>query len=128
MKRIPPKAKPDLFPLIGSRKYPWNQPKGNQPTGEELDPLAPPLPKRRPRRLPDPSPPPGPNQGFSLSEQIDCVTREVHLRENTYPRQIAAGRLTEAEAARKIARMRAVLDTLINLQVFVKSLPPESHS
>jgi len=54
MKRTP--AKPDPFPLIGSRKYPWNQPKGNQPTGEELGPLAPPLPKRRGRRLLGPVP------------------------------------------------------------------------
>jgi hypothetical protein len=89
--------------------YGWGRPRA-----EVLGDLAPP---------PDASASVKASGGLSLAGQIDCVTREVALRENSYPKQIAAGRLTEAEATRKIARMRAVLDTLISLQRMVNSLP-----
>jgi hypothetical protein len=121
--RIDPKGKTKRRAEGGPKAYDWHHPKA-----EELYPIAPPRPKKPSPRPPDPSPPPGSTVAFSLAEQIDCVTREVSLRENTYPNQVAAGRLTVAEAARKIARMRSVLDTLINLQRMVDSLPRQGRS
>lgn len=60
--------------------------------------------------------------GFSLSPgviplnlQIQCVAREVKLRERCYGRWVAQGRLKEAEAQAEIERMRAVLHTLREL-------------
>lgn len=57
--------------------------------------------------------------GFSLDagvipieQQIQCVAREIKMRERCYPRWVAQGRLKEADAQREIERMRAVLHTL----------------
>ncbi len=103
--------------------YGWSR-----PLSEVLDDIAPPPAQRRKEPRADPSSRAKSIAGFSLSEQIDCVTREVALREHSYPKQIAAGRLTQAEAARKIARMRAVLDTLVNLQRMIDSVPRQGRS
>lgn len=43
-----------------------------------------------------------------LAEQIACVRR-------VYPKWVAAGRMSEAEAARELRRMHAVLRTLEQL-------------
>jgi hypothetical protein len=50
-----------------------------------------------------------------LIEQIHCVEREIALRERAYPRWVKNGRMSAIEADRELARMRAVLDTLLDL-------------
>ena len=52
---------------------------------------------------------------IGLEQQIQCVAREVKLRERCYPRWVRQGRLKEAQAQREIERMRAVLHTLQEL-------------
>ncbi len=51
-----------------------------------------------------------------LADQIACVKREIALRERLYPRWIVGGRLRRADAEREIATMKAVLETLADLQ------------
>jgi hypothetical protein len=48
----------------------------------------------------------------SLREQADEAAREVAMRHRVYPGLVKRGRMTEAEAAIGIARMRAIRDTL----------------
>lgn len=50
-----------------------------------------------------------------LSEQIECVRREIALRERVYPRWVSAGKMTQVKANDEIAAMRAVLATLVSL-------------
>jgi len=47
-----------------------------------------------------------------LKKQIQCVAREIKMRERCYPRWVRQGRMKEAEAQRELERMRAVLHTL----------------
>jgi hypothetical protein len=49
---------------------------------------------------------------IGLPEQIAEVQRELALRERVYPRFIAAGKMTQANAQKYTARMQAVLATL----------------
>ncbi len=48
----------------------------------------------------------------SMTEQIKCVKREISMRERVYPRFVKKGKMTQDEADREIAAMKAVLDTL----------------
>lgn len=50
-----------------------------------------------------------------LNLQIQCVARELKLRQRCYPRWVKQGRLKEAEAQKEIERMQAVLHTLQEL-------------
>jgi hypothetical protein len=52
----------------------------------------------------------------SLKEQITEVKRELSMREHVYPRWVSDGRLDPAESVRRLERMRAVLQTLVELQ------------
>jgi len=47
-----------------------------------------------------------------LSEQIECVQREINMRHRVYPRWVEIGRITQAHADHQIAAMSAVLATL----------------
>lgn len=51
-----------------------------------------------------------------LSEQIECIERELKLRQSVYARRIAQGKMTVALAERETGRMRAVLNTLIRVR------------
>ena len=51
----------------------------------------------------------------SLNEMIACVVRELVYRERVYPRQVAAGRMTDRKADHELQCMRAVLTTLLKL-------------
>ena len=53
---------------------------------------------------------------FTLQAQVDCVEREIRKRRQVYPRQVAAGRLTQAKADYEIACMEAVLATLVTVR------------
>lgn len=50
-----------------------------------------------------------------LELQIAAVARELALRRRVYPRQVAVGRMKQADADREIDAMRAVHDTLRGL-------------
>jgi hypothetical protein len=47
-----------------------------------------------------------------LSEQIECVEREIRMRNKVYPRWVEAGRMSKAKARDEQAAMEAVLATL----------------
>lgn len=49
---------------------------------------------------------------ISIIGQIAEVEREIHMREQVYPKQVREGRMKEAEATMLLDRMRAVLATL----------------
>jgi len=49
---------------------------------------------------------------ISIEQQIQCVAREIKMRERCYPRWVRQGRMKETEAQRELERMRAVLHTL----------------
>jgi hypothetical protein len=46
---------------------------------------------------------------YDFKAMRDCCRRELALRRNVYPKQIAAGRLSPAKADREIALMTAVV-------------------
>jgi len=48
----------------------------------------------------------------TLDEQIECVERELKLREGVYQRLVWQRRMSEQVRDRELTRMRAVLETL----------------
>jgi hypothetical protein len=50
-----------------------------------------------------------------LGEQMDCVRRELAMRQRAYPRWVANGKMTQRAADVEVARMSAVLMTLEGL-------------
>lgn len=59
-----------------------------------------------------PLPSPAEMGPVSLERQIKCVERELALRQRTYPKSIAAGRMTVAHANIELHELLAVLETL----------------
>ena len=53
---------------------------------------------------------------YSLDDQIQCVQREIAMRERVYPKWVSSGRMTERKADHELQCMRAVLATLIKLR------------
>lgn len=47
-----------------------------------------------------------------MRDLVRCVERELRLRKSVYPRRVANGKMSSAVAAREIAAMSAVLDTM----------------
>jgi len=47
------------------------------------------------------------------AEMIDCVRREIRLRERVYPRWVQQGKLTQKLADEELLRMRTVLGFLV---------------
>jgi archaellum biogenesis protein FlaJ (TadC family) len=56
----------------------------------------------------------GNNQLFapSLDDMVRCVEREIRFRERVYPRFIERRKLSQQNADREIATMRAILEHL----------------
>ena len=52
----------------------------------------------------------------SLADQIACAKRESALRQRVYPAWVKSGRMKQADADREIARMNAIVQTLIQLE------------
>ena len=52
----------------------------------------------------------------TLDDKIDCLTREVRFRRQTYPALVAAHRMTLAEAEAELMVMQAVLNDLLDQQ------------
>lgn len=65
------------------------------------------------------------NETVPLARQVACVERELRMRRRAYPRWIAAGRMTEQEAARETWEMQAVLDTLRGLAGAPTAVQPD---
>ena len=55
---------------------------------------------------------PGEQAKPSASEQLACARRELALRQSTYPKLVAAGRMTAEKAAKETAAMAAIVETL----------------
>jgi hypothetical protein len=51
-----------------------------------------------------------------IDRQVECVRREIKLRERVYSRRVADGRMTQALSARELEAMRAVLETLLTIE------------
>jgi hypothetical protein len=49
---------------------------------------------------------------ITLQQQINCVTREIKMREIVYPGRVRIGKMKQENADYEIAAMRAVLATL----------------
>lgn len=47
---------------------------------------------------------------FVIEEKLACAERELALRQRAYPRWVAIGRMSQAEADREIAIMAAIVD------------------
>lgn len=62
--------------------------------------------------LPDTAQAGGGPAKVSLREQADEAQRELAMRHRVYPGLVKRGKMTEAEQAVAIARMRAIRDTL----------------
>jgi len=60
---------------------------------------------------------------ITLAEQVQCVAREIKLRERTYPRLIYRGKITRSLAETELRRMRAVLSTLQSLRSSLTKKP-----
>ena len=62
----------------------------------------------------------------TLEEQIAEVEREIAMRRQVYPRQVASGRMKQGVAERRIATMEAILMMLQALKVAASSSPIEN--
>lgn len=47
-----------------------------------------------------------------IQAQIECVEREIKMRERVYPGWVAKGNMTPVKAKKEIEAMQAVLETL----------------
>ena len=50
-----------------------------------------------------------------INEQIQCVRREIRMRERVYPGWVDMKRMTQAKADRELETMRAVEKSLVEL-------------
>jgi len=48
----------------------------------------------------------------SHGDQLACALREVKMRERVYPRWVAAGKMTQANADAQLEAMKAIAETL----------------
>ena len=53
---------------------------------------------------------------ITLEDEIVEICREIRMREQVYPRQIAGGNISEHQANRRLAVMHAVLARLVALR------------
>ena len=61
-------------------------------------------------------------QEFTREDLLACVDREIRLRQHFYAWRVREGKMTEAEATREIALMRAVRLELQKLELAQASL------
>lgn len=50
---------------------------------------------------------------FTIQQQIQCIEREIRMRDQVYPRRVEDGKMKQEQADREINTMRAVLGTLL---------------
>jgi hypothetical protein len=53
--------------------------------------------------------------GFTRATLLQCIDREIRLREQVYPKHVELGRMTLAAATRELDTMKAVRATLAQL-------------
>ena len=53
---------------------------------------------------------------ITLADQIGCIEREIGYRVRVYPRWVDRGKISQGEADRQLALMRAVNKTLCRLK------------
>lgn len=70
---------------------------------------------------------PEPRPDVPLAEQIWCVRREINMRERVYPRWVLARRMSQHQADRELAAMRAVLATLLELEQLAGFVPMDQR-
>lgn len=70
---------------------------------------------QRARPSSPPSVPLDPGMRFTLRELVDEAMREADMRRRVYPRQVLAGRMTQGQAERNIAKMEAIARRLMDL-------------
>lgn len=49
---------------------------------------------------------------ITISEQIECIEREISQRKRVYPRLVTSGKMTQQKADREILTMYEILKTL----------------
>lgn len=65
------------------------------------------------------------NETVPLNVQVACVRREMAMRRSVYPKWVAAGRMTAADAAHETWAMQAVLDSLCALAGTPTAVQPD---
>jgi hypothetical protein len=56
---------------------------------------------------------------------IRCTERELELRKHVYPRRVEAKKMTQEEADRELAYMRAVRQTLLRIGKLYEGIDTE---
>jgi hypothetical protein len=51
-----------------------------------------------------------------IEDQVDCLKRELTMRIQVYPKWVESGRYTEKRAKLELKRMKACLQTIVNLK------------
>jgi hypothetical protein len=51
---------------------------------------------------------------ITFEQQVECIRREIAMRERAYPRFVAAKQMTKVKADYELAAMRAVLKTVLD--------------
>lgn len=59
---------------------------------------------------------------ISLTQRIECVKREIKMRQKVYAKKVEAGSMPQAKADEEIETMRAVLNTLLELELKTETL------
>ena len=52
-----------------------------------------------------------------LADQLECAQRELGLRQRTYPKWVAQGRITEAKAQHEIECMSSIVESIKKLKM-----------
>jgi len=52
----------------------------------------------------------------SITEQIECVRRELVLRRRVYPRWVQQGKMSQEKSQKELITMEAVLATLVAME------------
>lgn len=65
---------------------------------------------------------------FTLQQQIDCVAREIKMREIVYPGRVVAKKMKQEKADYEVGCMNAVLATVVGKQAIANSAPPPDEN
>ncbi len=55
------------------------------------------------------------NNDITIDQMVQCVDREIGMRERVYPRWVEQKKMLQTTADQEMARMRAVRDLLLNV-------------
>lgn len=69
-----------------------------------------------------------PSGAVQLTDQIECVQRELRMRSKTYKRWVPAGKITQTAADLELVRMEAVLQSLVALKSGLVASAPNVKS